>query len=215
MTGRSINAVSALDALVGSIRDRVLAGEFVPDAPLSDVELAAEYGVARPTLRAAIQELVHEGLISRQPRRRASVPRLTADDIRDIFIVRVPLELRAVELVAGRPDVLEAPAAAVKHFVSLGRDASYREIVDADMGFHNALVAAAGSVRLRRAYAALDSELRLVRAQLLFPEETGLQLGEEHAALFQAISAGPARAARREMLRHLEQSLDLLTKAAP
>ena len=62
--------VSAHEALVDSLRDRILGGEFVPGAPLSDVELAAAYGVARPTLRAAVQTLVHEGLMRREPRRR-------------------------------------------------------------------------------------------------------------------------------------------------
>src|SRR5215813_7214074 len=134
----SLHAVSAQEALVDSLRDRILSGEFVPGAPLSDVELANAYGVARPTLRAAVQELVHEGLMRREPRRRACVPLLTADDIRDLFYVRLPLELLAVEAVAGRADVLGAATRAVEHFEQLSPESSWRDVVDADMRFHTA-----------------------------------------------------------------------------
>ena len=74
----------AQEALVESLRGRILAGSSRQGAPLSDVSLATEYGVARPTLRAAVQALVHEGLMRREPRRRAYVPRPAAGDIRDL-----------------------------------------------------------------------------------------------------------------------------------
>jgi DNA-binding GntR family transcriptional regulator len=199
-----LRAVSAQEALVESLRDRILRGEFVPGAPLSDVELATAYGVARPTVRAAVQDLVHEGLMRREPRRRACVPRLTADDIRDLFYVRVPLELLAVEAVAGRESVLGAAIEAVEDFDRLGPESSWRDVVDVDMRFHTALIAATGSARLQRAYASLQAEIRLARAQ--FRVETATMLADEHRRLLKAIVDGPASAARQAMRHHLQQA---------
>jgi DNA-binding GntR family transcriptional regulator len=201
-----LHAVSAQDALVESLRDRILRGEFAPGAPLSDVELATAYGVARPTVRAAVQELVHEGLMRREPRRRACVPRLTAEDIRDLFYVRVPLELRAVETITGRMSVLGGAIQAVEHLERLGPEPSWRDVIDADMRFHTALIAATGSARLQRAYASLQAEIRLARAQLRVPEETATVVVQEHRRLLATIIAGPASAAVQAMQQHLLQA---------
>jgi DNA-binding GntR family transcriptional regulator len=208
VVSQPLRAVSAQEALVDSLRDRILSGEFVPGAPLSDVELASAYGVARPTLRAAVQELVHEGLMRREPRRRACVPRLTAEDIRDLFYVRVPLELRAVDAIAGRPSVLGAAIEAVEHFERLGPESSWRDVVDADMRFHTALIAATGSARLQRAYASLQAEIRLARAQLR--AETATMLADEHRRLLTSIIEGPTSAALKAMREHLQQAEDAL-----
>jgi DNA-binding GntR family transcriptional regulator len=214
VASQPLHAVSAQDALVESLRDRILRGEFAPGAPLSDVELASAYGVARPTLRAAVQELVHEGLMRREPRRRACVPRLTAEDIRDLFYVRVPLELRAVEAITGRVSVLGAAIQAVEHFEQLGPESSWRDVVDADMRFHTALIAATGSARLQRAYASLQAEIRLARAQLRVPDETATVLADEHRRLLATIIAGPTSAALQAMEEHLQRAEDDLVALA-
>jgi DNA-binding GntR family transcriptional regulator len=212
VASQPLHAVSAQEALVDALRERILSGEFVPGAPLSDVELAAAYGVARPTLRAAVQELVHEGLMRREPRRRACVPRLTAEDIRDLFYVRVPLELLAVEAVAGRASVLGPAIEAVEHFERLSPDSSWRDVVDADMRFHTALIAATGSARLQRAYASLQAEIRLARAQ--FRVETVTMLADEHRRLLTSIVEGPAGAALRAMQEHLRRAEEDLVALA-
>jgi DNA-binding GntR family transcriptional regulator len=203
VVSQPLNAVSAQEALVDSLRDRILSGEFVPGAPLSDVELANAYGVARPTLRAAVQELVHEGLMRREPRRRACVPRLTAEDIRDLFYVRVPLELLAVETITGRVGVLDPAIQAVEHFERLSPESSWRDVVDADMRFHTALISATGSPRLQRAYGSLQAEIRLARAQLRI--ETVTMLADEHRRLLTSIVEGPTRAAVDAMREHLRR----------
>ena len=77
VASRSLNAVSAQEALVDSLRGRILAGEFAPGTAVSDERLAEEYGVARPTVRAAVQVLVHEDLMRREPRRRGTPVRST------------------------------------------------------------------------------------------------------------------------------------------
>jgi DNA-binding GntR family transcriptional regulator len=212
VVSQPLHVVSAQEALVDSLRDRILNGEFVPGAPLSDVELANAYGVARPTLRAAVAALVHEGLMRREPRRRACVPRLTADDIRDLFYVRVPLELLAVEAITGRADVLGPAIEAVEHFERLSPESSWRDVVDADTRFHTALIAATGSARLQRAYGSLQAEIRLARAQLRI--ETVTMLAGEHRLLLTAIVEGPTGAAVAAMREHLQRGEDDLVAAA-
>lgn len=205
--------MSAQEALVESLRDRILSGEFVPGSPVSDVALATEYGVARPTVRAAVQALVHEGLMRREPRRRAFVPRLAADDIRDLYFVRIPLELTAVEALVRRSGPLEPAAEALERFKQLGERGSWREAVDADMRFHAALVAGAGSARLVRTYGSLQSEIRLALVQLRPAYATVAALAEEHRRLLDVLAAGSLNDALRLMREHLEHAVEDLTAA--
>jgi DNA-binding GntR family transcriptional regulator len=211
MTPRSLQVVSTLDALSDSLRRRLLEGELEPGTALGEVELASEYGVARPTARAAIQSLVAEGLLRREPNRSARVPELTADDVRDLFYVRMPLELQVVSTLVKRRLRPPTAEAAVRRLEGLPRRAPWDEVVEADMDFHTALVEATESPRLERVYASLQAEIRLCMVQLRPAYDDTAVVAAEHRELLEAIVAGPKRAAVRLMTEHLEMALRDLT----
>jgi len=72
-------AWGAYKGIAEAIRARILGGEFAPGAALpSESALCAEYGVARNTLRRALDQLAAEGLVAVRPGRGRAVV-----DIRD------------------------------------------------------------------------------------------------------------------------------------
>src|SRR3978361_98918 len=92
MTGLAVTPISTTEAVCVSLREKILDGAIEPGAPLPEAELTREFGVARPTVRAAIQTLCHEGLLQRERNCSAYVPQLTQADVRDLFAVRIPIE---------------------------------------------------------------------------------------------------------------------------
>jgi DNA-binding GntR family transcriptional regulator len=92
-----------VDALTSSLRAKVLDGQIDPGVGLGETDVATEYEVSRPTAKAAIAALVAEGLLRREAHRSAQVPTLSRADVEDLFLVRVPLELEVVRLLAGHP----------------------------------------------------------------------------------------------------------------
>ena len=51
----------------GSLRDRIAAGEWSASGRLpAERDLAAEYGVARNTVRRAVEAIANEGTVARQ-----------------------------------------------------------------------------------------------------------------------------------------------------
>ena len=89
----------ALRSNVGSVlRDALLDGRFQLGQDISDVTLAAEFGVSRGPIREALLSLVGEGLLEHHHNRGFRVPCLSADDLRQISTVRLPLEAMALEL---------------------------------------------------------------------------------------------------------------------
>lgn len=188
MSGLAVRPISTTEAVVVSLRSRILDGKIEPGVRLPELELAAEFGVARPTVRAAIQTLCHEGLLVREPNRSAHIPVLTRDEILDLFSVRIPLECLVVRAVLERGAPLTPAREAIAGMEALPDDAGWSEVVQADGAFHQALVSAVGSPRLADQ---LDEGARRLAAR----RPVRLRTGEWSASASARAGAGPAAAA--------------------
>ncbi|MER7500823.1 GntR family transcriptional regulator [Nonomuraea pusilla] len=199
-----LRPVSTVGALADALRTRVLSGEIEPGTPLPEQELAASYGVARPTVREALAVLVHEGLLRRERNRSAYVPEVTIEDLDDLMYVRRPLEDLMARAVTGRR-VPEADAALAR-MDGLPASAPWSAMVAEHMALHEALIEAVGSPRLERLYGALAAETRLglVRLREVYPDREVLV--REHRELLDAIANGPEDAARAAVAAHLAHS---------
>jgi DNA-binding GntR family transcriptional regulator len=199
-----IRPVSAVGALADALRRRVLSGEIEPGTALPEQEIAASYGVARPTVREALARLVHEGLLRRERNRSAYVPEVTAEDLDDLMFVRRPLEDLMAQALAGQR--VGAAEEALARMGALGPDAPWSESVAEHMALHEALIEAVGSPRLVRLYGALAAETRLGLVRLRRVYEDRDVLVREHRELLDAIAAGPPDAAREAVRAHLSHT---------
>lgn len=199
-----LRPVSTVDALADALRRRVLSGEIEPGTPLPEKEIAAAYGVARPTVREALAALVHEGLLKRERNRSAHVPEVTISDLDDLMYVRRPLEDLMARALTGRR--VPAAQAALERMDGLPEDAPWSDIVAEHMTLHQALIEAVGSPRLERLYAALAAETRLGLVRLREVYEDREVLVGEHRALLDAIADGRPEVARAAVAAHLDHS---------
>lgn len=211
MSGLSVQPISTGEAVVASLRSRILDGEIVPGARLPEAELAADLGVARPTVREAIQTLCHEGLLVRERNRSARIPLLTREEILDLFAVRIPLECLIVRMVLQRGAPLDPAREAMTVMEALPDDAGWSKVVAADGAFHHALVSAVGSPRLERLYGALSGEIRLCVAQLRPSWASPSAIGREHHEVLDVLETGDVAAAEARMTAHLERAVRDLT----
>jgi DNA-binding GntR family transcriptional regulator len=210
MTSRlPLRRVSTVDALVDALRTRILDAELAPGERLRELELAEAYGVARHSLRAALRALAAEGLVVVEPNRGASVAHLGAADIGPLFELRTALELEAAHLALQRHGgTLPKPVHdAVRLLAAVCEQPQppWSAVVEAHDHVHSALVTAAESRRIARAYAALAGELRLVVIGLR-PSWSLPRMAEHHERLLADLERegpGPLR-------RHLEEGRDSL-----
>lgn len=203
-TAPRLSTVSVVDALAASLRDRVLDGALPPGSSLAETEIAAEYGVSRPTARSAVTVLVHEGLLHREANKPATVPRLTRADVEDLFLLRTPLEIEALTLLISRGSVPAREAArAVADLDHLAADAPHSAFVEADLRFHQTLVDAVGSPRLSRLYRTISGEVHLCMVQTR--HELGRdRIVSEHRAVLESLESGDTTQAARCMRDHLQ-----------
>ncbi len=85
--------VSASEFAASYIRKAILRNELKPNSRIQQHALAAELGLSHVPLREAIQKLVAEGFLTTQARRGAFVMPLSELDAKEIFDLRIILEI--------------------------------------------------------------------------------------------------------------------------
>ncbi len=200
----SVHAVSVADVVTERLRGRLLAGEIPPGSELRDTDLAAEFSVARPTIRSAIQALVAVGLLERAPGHSARVRAFSPADAIDLCRARRPIELEAVRLLLAGPPDLSGVEEQLQALRRLRGPVGWDRVADADVAFHRAVVRAAGSPRLLRLFDSLEAEMRLLIAHLRPAYRDVGELSEEHRLLLEVLRHGALRPAVKAWSEHLD-----------
>ena len=81
------------------------------------------------------------------------------------------------------------------------------------MSFHRAVIDAAASERINRAYAGVQSEILLCMAQLRPHYDRPAEVAAEHRELLEAIEAGDLKVTEDLFRKHLGDATENLTNA--
>jgi DNA-binding GntR family transcriptional regulator len=216
--GAGIQRRSTTEQAAEAVRQAILSGRLLPGTPLREAALAAELGVSRSTLREAARTLESEGLVRYQMNRGIVVADITGADAADIYAARAAVELAAVDALTEHrdPAVYGNLADLVEQIERAFGRGDVAAVLDGDRLFHATLVAATGSLRLRRCHGQLQQEQRLA---LALSERSRRELGrtaDDHRQLLDALHGSRTRA-RAELTAHLragaaelQRLLDLL-----
>src|ERR1700740_2687153 len=74
------------------IRDAILRGQLTADARIDQRAISQRLGVSLVPVREALRKLEAEGLVQIIPHRGAYVPRISRDEMEDIYTVRMAIE---------------------------------------------------------------------------------------------------------------------------
>ncbi|MCV7063568.1 GntR family transcriptional regulator [Mycolicibacterium vaccae] len=179
--------------------------------------------MSRGPVREALRSLIAEGLVQDEPRRGTFVTTLTPDDVREIFDVRVALEVRAAQLVIanGNTEATVADMSKALDDMEDGlRSGDQQQVEAADVAFHAAHVAGSANQRLIRLYAMHSDPvrqlLRMDNRQLLRSAEgdrrSGGGLIEEHRAILAELQLGAAGDVAKVVTDHIEDARDRLIR---
>jgi len=198
---------SISDHLVSTIRERILCGESLPGVHLVEQELAAEFGVGRPTVREALRRLLADDVGELLPHKGVRVRRLSPADLAELYVVREPVECLAARLAAA------APPRALQPLREIHREAAKAAAVSDRLAymrlnarFHHGLAEATGNRTLVRLLQRLNTQLigYQFHAAIGTSELTTSQ--REHEDLLAALGASDAGRAESIMRRHLRAS---------
>jgi GntR family transcriptional repressor for pyruvate dehydrogenase complex len=215
-----VSRVTVSSEIRKRLADAIHTGQLAPGTPLpAERVLCAEFGVARTSVREAIQGLVIAGYIERRGNRTVVAERLpevnfTGDDrkalVTQLFEVRQVIEPAIVEMAARRAtdeQREEIAEIAAQSSTILER---FREL---DHQFHGALARACGNPLLcevhTKALASLFGSGDL--AALLYAEVNRSEVSDiiasslaAHSAIAEAVVKGHARKAVAAIVAHLD-----------
>lgn len=88
---------SLSDEVARRLRSAIKDGDFPPGTHLVEQEIAKQLLVSRMPVRIAIQKLIDEGLVIKEPRRGAFVHTFSSKELGEVYSIRVALERLVVQ----------------------------------------------------------------------------------------------------------------------
>jgi DNA-binding GntR family transcriptional regulator len=190
---------SLSERIYSDLRQRLQRCEIGPDDRLVDTEIAAAYGTSRMPVREALLRLANEGYLVGTTRG-FIVPRLTLEDIRDIFEVRKLLEPQAAANAAR--DLDNATEKALTQAIAEARRAAEADDVErliaANIRFRAAWLGAVHNARLANTIARFVDHVQTVRLGTLRAPLTRKVVADGLEGLYDAfVRRDPSAAAKR------------------
>jgi DNA-binding GntR family transcriptional regulator len=197
------------DLIAESVREQILRGDIPAGSPLRQEELAERFQVSRIPVRDALLRLEGQGLVRVYPNRGAFVIALSADEVREIYEMRVLLEGDVIERAMPRMTAADWRRIDAAHADS-ARSADTPEWVDGDWHFHRALYEPAGRARQLETIENLRGTVaRFWTVRDVLPGNSAAWLAD-HQAIVEACRARSSIAARRRVEDHLRRAMELV-----
>ncbi len=219
MTGQSNRSKLRKSALCGRIvervRERVIRWEYPPGYRFTEDDLCREFGVSRSPVREALRILTANGFVELLPHRGYRVRQLDIADIKELYEVRLALELLVAERLAGAgmaaieldrltatwEEVLRTP----------GR--SHEDLAALDEAFHETLAQAHGNGALLRQLRAINERLFIFRTIDFASAERVASTCHQHLAILDRIRGRDPAGARAAVQRNVEDGCTIVEAA--
>lgn len=208
---------SLADEVTARIRDAVLSGRLAPGERLREISLAKTLNVSRGPVRAAIQQLQREGLVSVRRNYGTFVSRLSQEDLEEVYSLRTAIERLAVQLAIRQGDAArlrEMGTLLARMAAQVARGISEHEAAELDLRFHEIIYLASNHKRLIDIWSSLRPQIHillLMRNVVNADFREGLAPG--HQLIADAILAGDEPRALELLDAHLKASYERVSQS--
>jgi DNA-binding GntR family transcriptional regulator len=200
-----ISTTSVSSALVLSkLENAILSGYFKPRERLVERDLLAHFDVSRTVIREVLKMLEGKGLVKITPYRGAIVVDLTAEEVEQIFFLRLKLEAVAARLVVENITRIE-----VQRLKRLCKELERQmtdktdQMIEKDNEFHRALFRASGNNYLNEMVDYLSMKVHMVKFNAWSLPNRIEQSILEHNAMIAALERKDGEAFERLVTDHL------------
>lgn len=215
-------AQDSIDSGSSSLRSKVflqlqsdiLNGKYSPGESLVETRLSEELGVSRTPVREAIRQLELEGLVQSIPNKGTLVKGVSAQDIRDIYTIRMRIEGLAARWAAEKitdEELLELKEALeLEEFYTVKNDSGH--LLRFDSKFHDIIFNASKSTPLKNMLQNFHLYVQRARNISMESPHRAEKMLEEHRAILKAIENRDADGAEKLTTEHIKNARDNLLK---
>lgn len=201
-------SVTRRDAVLSELRSAILEGRLKAGDRIREVQMSKELGVSRPTLREALYQLIHEGLLIQEVYKGITVAGIDAAAIEDIAVVRVALETIAAESIAKNSDP-SGRAALVRAWESYDAAAAADDSElesEAHVELHKTIWMESGNSMLCRMWPIVAPSINLALITDQAARHDAERRRRMHRELVDVIVTGPRRAIKSTVRDHIMTS---------
>lgn len=154
MTEKRATRLVTPDRIQEQLRKGIIMGQYRQGDRIVENDLAESFGASRGSVRSALQALEGEGMIRMLPNGRKEVVGFGQKEARDMYELRWMIENRAVEITMERKTLMFTPLLTVLKRIEQCSEQMDpgTDWYDLDLQFHRALVQAADSAPLLKAW---------------------------------------------------------------
>jgi DNA-binding GntR family transcriptional regulator len=174
-----------------------------------ETQWSQRLGIGQPTLREALRDLEHQGLLTKTPKRGTYVAQLEADDYQRILEVRIPLEAIAVGRAAARldPQSERELSGLVVRMAGVGGNFDVRDFHECDVSFHRRIWQLADNNYLSEMLEKITFRLFVFSVAGRWPhrpkaDRERTAAVHQHRGIMDGIRTRDARKARHQFVRH-------------
>jgi DNA-binding GntR family transcriptional regulator len=192
--------------VASALREAIVSRQFQPGDRILEEDIARQMAISRGTVREALRQLEHEGLVVSYPYRGTEVADISAEELRDIiFPVRLVLErcafLKALPQFDARDyDQLES---LVTRMGTAVVDNDLIGMVDLDIAFHQHIVERAKLPHLEQIWNSITPRMRVFFFRNSSTHASLDELVTEHRDLLDAMRSGNEERLMQELERHI------------
>ncbi len=193
---------SLTQIIVETLRERVLDGAYEPGQRLNIADLAQQFSVSPVPVREALRNLETEGLVQFRLNKGVVVRELSADEVRELYLLRTPLEvLAATEAVRSASPADIAKLRTILADMSDASGTPSWHVLHND--FHHELCELSRLPRLVQLVEVLRGQMRPY-SKLYLSNPSHLKKAEsEHNQMVDLLEAGDAKKLRLLIKQHL------------
>ncbi|MEK4029778.1 GntR family transcriptional regulator [Pseudobacillus sp. FSL P4-0506] len=201
------------DKVYKQIKKAILFGGITSEEIFTEVQLAETLNTSRTPVRAAIQDLVKEGLLVSIPRKGMTVRKLTQEEQEEVFLLRSAIEVEAVKKlikVITSPEQLRSLKLILEQQEEALQNDDAVRFVELDHEFHLSLTRLANFTIIEQVLNNLHNLTQLMGLKAVSKQGRMKNVLMEHKQIIQALEEENPELASQMILNHLEKTKETL-----
>ncbi|MFB3160139.1 GntR family transcriptional regulator [Neobacillus sp. 179-J 1A1 HS] len=205
--------ITTQDKVYKQIKNAILFGGISSDEIFTEVQLAETLNTSRTPVRAALQDLVKEGLLVSIPRKGVTVRKITQGEQEEIFLLRSSIEVQVVKKlteVITSPDQLKIVRLIVEQQQEALQNDDAIRFIELDHEFHLSLTRLASFGIIEEVLQNLHNLTQLMGLKAIRQKGRMKSVVKEHSEIIDALEQRNAELASAAILSHLDNTKDTL-----